>query len=72
MKLSIKFNLILRKTCEAKNCEYDMNEKKIAEILINKLNELGFIVHKYNAVTTNSIYLKLDFRRMLWYSYCRP
>ena len=49
-----------------------MNEKKIAEILINKLNELGFIIHKYNAVTTNSIYLKLDFRRMLWYSYCRP
>jgi hypothetical protein len=38
-----------------------MNEKQIAEILITKLKELGFIVHKYNAVTTNSIYLKLDY-----------
>ena len=48
-----------------------MNEKDIAEILIKELKELGFIVHKYNAITTNSIYLKLDFRSMLWYSYCR-
>ena len=44
-----------------------MNENKIAEILVKKLKELGFIVHRYNAYSTNSIYLKLDFRRMLWH-----
>lgn len=38
-----------------------MNEKQVAKILVNKLLDLGFIVHRYNAVTTNSIYLKLDF-----------
>lgn len=38
-----------------------MNEKQVAEILVEKLKESGFIVHKYNAVTTNSIYLKLDY-----------
>lgn len=38
-----------------------MNEKEIASILVDKLKKLGFIVHRYNSVTTNSIYLKLDF-----------
>lgn len=38
-----------------------MNEKQIANILVNKLKNLGFIVHRYDAITTNSIYLKLDF-----------
>ena len=38
-----------------------MNEKQIAKVLIEELLKLGFIVHRYNAVTTNSIYLKLDF-----------
>ena len=38
-----------------------MNEKQIAEILIVKLKELGFIVHRYDAYSTDSIYLKLDF-----------
>ncbi len=44
-----------------------MNENQIAEILVKKLKELGFIIHRYNAFSTNSIYLKLDFRCMLWY-----
>lgn len=38
-----------------------MNEKYVANVLIKKLSKLGFIIHRYNAVTTNSIYLKLDF-----------
>lgn len=38
-----------------------MNEKQIAKILIVKLKELGFIVHRYDAYSTDSIYLKLDF-----------
>ena len=38
-----------------------MNEKQMAKILINELSKLGFVIHRYNAVTTNSIYLKLDF-----------
>lgn len=48
-----------------------MNEKQIAKTLADKLQEMGFIVHRYNSVTTNSIYLKLDFRSMLWNSNCR-
>ena len=38
-----------------------MNEKQIAKVLIEELLRLGFVVHRNNAVTTNSIYLKLDF-----------
>lgn len=38
-----------------------MNEKQIAKILTQKLLNMGFIVHRYNAITTNSIYLKLDY-----------
>lgn len=38
-----------------------MNEKQIAKILVKELIKLGFIVHRYNAYSTNSIYLKLDF-----------
>lgn len=38
-----------------------MNEKKIAKILINKLLKLGFVIHRYDAITTSSIYIKLDF-----------
>ena len=38
-----------------------MSEKQIANLLIQELLKLGFIVHRYNAVTTSSIYLKLDF-----------
>lgn len=38
-----------------------MNEENVAEILTQKLKALGFIVHKHNAFSTNSIYLKLDY-----------
>lgn len=38
-----------------------MNEKQIAEILTKELKELGFIVHRYDAYSTDSIYLKLDY-----------
>lgn len=38
-----------------------MTEKKIAKILVKKLVSLGFVVHRYDAITTSSIYLKLDF-----------
>ena len=38
-----------------------MNEEKIADFLIEKLKKLGFVVHKHNAISTNSIYLKLDY-----------
>lgn len=38
-----------------------MTGNEVAEILINKLLKLGFIVHRYNSVTTSSIYLKLDY-----------
>lgn len=38
-----------------------MDEKQIAEILTAELKELGFIVHRYDAYSTDSIYLKLDF-----------
>jgi hypothetical protein len=33
----------------------------IAAHLQNKLLESGFIIHRYNAISTNSIYLKLDY-----------
>ena len=38
-----------------------MNEKQVANILVNELKNLDFIVHRHNSVTTNSIYLKLDY-----------
>ena len=38
-----------------------MTGNEVAEILINKLLKLGFIVHRYSSVTTSSIYLKLDY-----------
>ncbi len=38
-----------------------MNEKKIANILIQKLLKKNFIVHRYNSHSTSSIYLKLDY-----------
>ena len=38
-----------------------MNEENIAVFLIEKLKKLGFVVHKHNAISTNSIYLKLDY-----------
>ena len=35
--------------------------KKIASILVQKLIAKGFIVHRYNAYSTSSIYLKVDY-----------
>lgn len=33
-----------------------MNEKQIAKILVSKLLDMSFIVYRYDAITTNSIY----------------
>lgn len=38
-----------------------MKNKDIAEYVQNKLLNLGFIIHRYNAYSTSSIYLKLDY-----------
>lgn len=38
-----------------------MEGTEIAKILVEKLLEKGFIVHRYNSHSTSSIYLKLDF-----------
>lgn len=38
-----------------------MNGKDVAKIVIPKLLEMNFIVHRYNAFSTSSIYLKLDY-----------
>lgn len=37
------------------------NGKNIAKDISNKLKKLGFIIHRYDARSTNSIYLKIDF-----------
>ena len=44
-----------------------MNGDNVANILIEQLLEMGFVVHRYNSYSTSSIYLKLDFRSVLWY-----
>lgn len=36
-------------------------EKEISDKLIKELKEKGFLIHKYYAKTTKSIYLKLDY-----------
>lgn len=38
-----------------------MNEKQIANKIIPKLLDLGFILHRYDSYSTSSIYLKLDY-----------
>lgn len=38
-----------------------MNAKQIADYLVSVLKENGFLVHRYDAVSTGSIYLKLDY-----------
>jgi len=38
-----------------------MDGTDVANILVEKLLEKGFVVHRYNAHSTSSIYLKLDF-----------
>lgn len=38
-----------------------MNGIDVVNILVPKLLNMGFIVHRYNAHSTSSIYLKLDY-----------
>lgn len=38
-----------------------MNGNDVANILVERLLNMNFIVHRYNSYTTSSIYLKLDF-----------
>lgn len=38
-----------------------MNGIDVVKILVPKLLDMGFIVHRYNAHSTSSIYLKLDY-----------
>lgn len=38
-----------------------MTGNEIANILVQKLLDMDFIVHRYNSYSTSSIYLKLDF-----------
>lgn len=38
-----------------------MNGNEVAKSLTARLTKLGFVVHRYNSITTSSIYLKLDF-----------
>lgn len=38
-----------------------MTGNEVTNILVSKLLDMGFIVHRYNSHSTSSIYLKLDF-----------
>lgn len=38
-----------------------MTGNKVTNILVSKLLDMGFIVHRYNSHSTSSIYLKLDY-----------
>ena len=38
-----------------------MTGKEVTKILIKKLLDMNFIVHRYVAYSTSSIYLKLDY-----------
>ena len=38
-----------------------MNGNEVANILISKLLDIGFIIHRYHSHSTSSIYLKLDY-----------
>lgn len=38
-----------------------MTGNEITNILVSKLLDMGFIVHRYNSHSTSSIYLKLDY-----------
>lgn len=38
-----------------------MNGNEVADYLIQKLLNIGLVVHRYNAYSTSSIYLKLDY-----------
>ena len=32
-----------------------MNEKQIAKILVSKLQDMGFVVHRYDAILNSSV-----------------
>jgi len=38
-----------------------MNSIDVVNFLVTRLLDMGFIVHRYYAHSTNSIYLKLDY-----------
>lgn len=38
-----------------------MTANEVTNILVSKLLDMGFIVHRYNSHSTSSIYLKLDY-----------
>lgn len=38
-----------------------MTGKDVVNILVSRLLDMGFIVHRYNSHSTSSIYLKLDY-----------
>lgn len=38
-----------------------MTGNEVTNILVSKLLDMGFIVHRYNSHSTSSIYLKIDF-----------
>ena len=38
-----------------------MTGNEVTNILVSKLLDMGFIVHRYNSHSTSSIYLKLDY-----------
>lgn len=38
-----------------------MDGKDVANILVKKLLDMNFVVHRYNSHSTSSIYLKIDF-----------
>lgn len=38
-----------------------MTGNEVTDILVSKLLDMGFIVHRYNSHSTSSIYLKLDY-----------
>lgn len=38
-----------------------MTGNEVTTILVSKLLDMGFIVHRYNSHSTSSIYLKLDY-----------
>ena len=46
-----------------------MTGKEIANILVQRLAEIGFIVHQYNAYSTSSIYIIADHPGKKKYSY---
>lgn len=51
----------MSKNFEGMVADGNMNGKQVAEWLIQKLKKEGFIIQRYDAIKTKSIYLKLDY-----------